>query len=66
MRSCNRSYTTKEFAFANKLAYVDNGTTVIMKGDDSTTLDPGVYRNRCVPLCMTGLMAPDAEDAPVL
>ncbi|KAI0814928.1 concanavalin A-like lectin/glucanase domain-containing protein [Irpex lacteus] len=38
------NYTTKEFAFANGLAYVDNGT-VVMKGDNTTQLTSGVYRN---------------------
>lgn len=44
------SYTTKEFAFANGLAYVDNGT-VVMKGDNTTQLTSGVYRNRYVIPC---------------
>lgn len=44
--SFSRSYTTREFAFANKLAYVDTDGTVVMKGDDSTQLAEGIYRYR--------------------
>ncbi|KAI0692000.1 concanavalin A-like lectin/glucanase domain-containing protein [Cytidiella melzeri] len=38
------NYTTKEFALANGLAFVENNT-VVMKGDDSTQLTTGVNRN---------------------
>ncbi|EKM61024.1 glycoside hydrolase family 16 protein [Phanerochaete carnosa HHB-10118-sp] len=39
------NYTTADFAFANGLAYVDDNGTVFMKGDDTTQLAAGVYRN---------------------
>lgn len=42
-------------AFADGLAYVDANNTVIMKGDDTTTLPAGVNRNRCV--ILTRLLA---------
>lgn len=45
---CVHSYTTKEFAFANGLAYVQDDGKVVMKGDDFTTLPAGVNRNRYV------------------
>ncbi len=42
------SYTTREYAFQQGLAYVDDNGTVIMKGDDTTQLTAGVYRDRRV------------------
>ena len=42
----DNSYTTKDFAFANGLAWVDDNGTVFMKGDDTTQLASGQYRNR--------------------
>ncbi|KIP11973.1 glycoside hydrolase family 16 protein [Phlebiopsis gigantea 11061_1 CR5-6] len=39
-------YTTKDFAFANGLAYVQDDGIVVMKGDNTTQLASGVYRNR--------------------
>lgn len=39
------NYTTKDFAFANGLAYVSGDGTVVMKGDDTTQLAAGVNRN---------------------
>ncbi|KAM6498133.1 glycoside hydrolase family 16 protein [Amanita muscaria] len=40
------TFLNKSAAFSNGLAYVDPNGTVIMKGDDTTTLAQGVYRNR--------------------
>ena len=42
------SYTTKDFAFSNGLAYVQDDGIVIMKGDNTTQLASGVNRNRYV------------------
>ena len=42
------SYTTKDFAFSNGLAYVQDDGIVVMKGDNTTQLASGVYRNRYV------------------
>lgn len=42
------SYTDRETAFAKNLAYVTDEGKVVMKGDDYTWLDDGVYRNRSV------------------
>lgn len=39
------TFLNKSAAFSNGLAYVDPNGTVIMKGDDTTTLAQGVYRN---------------------
>ncbi|KAI0094915.1 glycoside hydrolase family 16 protein [Irpex rosettiformis] len=38
------NYTTKDFAFANGLAFVENGT-VVMKGDNTSELQSGTFRN---------------------
>ncbi|TCD71508.1 hypothetical protein EIP91_008889 [Steccherinum ochraceum] len=39
------NYTTQDFAFSERLAYVDANDTVIMRGDNFTTLPPGVNRS---------------------
>lgn len=39
------NYTTKDFAFANGLAYVQPDGIVVMKGDNTTWLAPNVNRN---------------------
>ncbi|KAI0084551.1 glycoside hydrolase family 16 protein [Irpex rosettiformis] len=39
------NYTTREDAFSQRLAYVDDNGTVIMKGDDTTQLTQGINRN---------------------
>ena len=44
------SYTDATTAFADGLAYVSGDGKVIMKGDNTTTLAPGVNRNRHVAL----------------
>jgi hypothetical protein len=40
------SYVNSSFAFANRLAGVNSDGKVFMKGDDTTWLAPGQYRNR--------------------
>ena len=42
------SYTDRDTALANNLTFITEDGKVIMKGDDTTWLDSGVYRNRCV------------------
>ena len=42
------SYTDRETALLNNLTFVTDDGKVIMKGDDTTTLASGVYRNRFV------------------
>ena len=43
----NTSYVNDSVAFSSGLAYVADNGTVIMKGDDTTNLSYGEYRNRC-------------------
>jgi hypothetical protein len=40
------SYVDAQTAFSRGLAYVQDDGTVIMKGDDTSVLDYGAYRNR--------------------
>jgi hypothetical protein len=40
------SYVNASFAFANRLAGVNNDSKVFMKGDDTTWLAAGQYRDR--------------------
>ena len=42
------SYTDRDTAFAKNLSFVTGDDKVIMKGDDYSWLDAGVYRNRFV------------------
>ncbi|KAJ3526186.1 hypothetical protein NM688_g8288 [Phlebia brevispora] len=62
------NYTTKDFAFANNLAYVQSDGTVIMKGDNTTTLPVNVNRNSVrvssTKQYNTGLFILDLNQAP--
>ena len=49
LRSPACSYTDRATALANNLVYVTEDGKVIMKGDNTTSLASGVYRNRSVP-----------------
>jgi hypothetical protein len=40
------SYVDNATAFAHNLSYISSDGKVIMKGDDTTTLQPGEYRER--------------------
>jgi len=62
------TYVNESFAFANGLAYVEDDGTVIMKGDNTTTLSEGQYRNSVrissVTQYNTGLFILDLNRAP--
>jgi hypothetical protein len=55
------SYVDQETAFSTGLAYVTDNNEVIMKGDDTTWLAAGVYRNRS-----SGLLRFVADDSSLL
>ena len=40
------SYTDRDFAIGEGLAFVNPDGTVVMKGDNTTSLPSGAYRNR--------------------
>lgn len=42
------SYTDQNTALTKNLTFITEDGKVIMKGDDTTWLDAGVYRNRFV------------------
>ena len=42
------SYVDRDTAFNDGLAFVTGNNTVIMKGDNTTTLPMGTNRSRCV------------------
>lgn len=42
------SYTDRHTALANNLTFITDDGKVVMKGDDTTWLASGVYRNRYV------------------
>jgi hypothetical protein len=45
--SLSYSYVNETEAFALNLSYVSSNNEVIMKGDDTSTLQAGQNRNRC-------------------
>ena len=45
--SLSYSYVNETEAFALNLSYVSSDNEVIMKGDDTSTLQAGQNRNRC-------------------
>lgn len=46
MKFC--SYVNRSRAYDAQLVYTQDDGTVIMKGDDTTTLDSGVFRERYI------------------
>jgi len=62
------NYTDRETAFAAGLAYVNPDGTVVMKGDNTTTLQPGINRSSVrissIPQYNTGLFILDLNKAP--
>lgn len=60
-----RSYTDRDTAFADGLAYVESDGVVVMKGDNTTYLQEGQNRNRRVVLVV--IRVPSREcDMPAL
>lgn len=49
--SLSYSYVNETEAFALNLSYISSDDAVIMKGDDTSTLQTGQYRNRCGVTC---------------